>query len=409
MGYAIGDTGNFHIPREVVIVESTMPKAKRKKRKIAIIAGSRGEYGYFRPVIKEIEKHPDLDYGIIASNMHVLDTFGSSIDEIKNDRLKIQASVFNTLDGYNHLTMVKSLSIFMLQLPELLKQMEADMVLLAGDRGEQLVAAIVGAHLYIPVAHIQAGEVSGNIDGVSRHAITKFAHIHFAANKDAADRVRKMGEEKHRIFTVGAPMLDELVSGFITPKEEIYKKFNLVRGKPVVLLVQHSVTEEFADTARQMRETLEAVNRFGYQSVIILNNSDAGSTIIRRIVMEHKSPEMQVFPNVKRQDYTGLMRIANVLVGNSSSGIIEAPTFKLPAVNIGNRERGRLHGINVIHAPHEADLIERAMRLALSPRFRKRMQICVNPYGDGKSSRRITDILAAMPIDDTLLVKRLTY
>src|SRR3989344_7070028 len=135
--------------------------AKSKKRKIAIIAGSRGEYGYFRTVIKEIIKRSDLDYGIIASNMHVLDTFGSSIEEIKKDKLKVHAAIHNTFDGYTHMTMVKSLSVFMLQLPELLKQMEADMVLIAGDRGEQLMAAITGSHIYIPVAHIQAGEGSG--------------------------------------------------------------------------------------------------------------------------------------------------------------------------------------------------------------------------------------------------------
>jgi GDP/UDP-N,N'-diacetylbacillosamine 2-epimerase (hydrolysing) len=381
----------------------------KKKRKIAIIAGSRGEYGYFRPVIKEIEKHPGLDYGIIASNMHMLDSFGSSIKEIERDGLKIHASVFNTLDGYNHLTMVKSLSVFMLQLPELLKQMGADIVLLAGDRGEQLVAAIVGAHMYLPVAHIQAGEVSGNIDGVSRHAITKFAHIHFAANDDAARRVKRMGEQAHRIHTVGAPMLDELVNDFVTPKGEIYRKFNLQKDTPTILLVQHSLTEEFNDIVRQMTETIEAVKRFGYQTVIILNNSDAGSTILRRVIMEHKEPYMQVFPNVKRQDYAGLMKVADVLVGNSSSGIIEAPTFKLPAVDVGNRERGRLCGINVIHVPHEQRAIERAIRQALSPAFKKRMEKCVNPYGDGKSSRRITEILATIPIDDRLLVKRITY
>ena len=386
-----------------------MAVSKAKKRKIAIIAGSRGEYGYFRPVIKEIEKHPGLDYGIIASNMHVLESFGSSIEEIKRDRLKIHATVFNTLDGYNHLTMVKSLSIFMIQLPELLRQMGADMVLLAGDRGEQLMGAIVGAHLYLPVAHIQAGEVSGNIDGVSRHAITKFAHIHFAANKESADRVRKMGEEKHRIFTVGAPMLDELVDGFVTPRDKIYRKFNLKQGKPILLLAQHSVTEEFKDTERQMVETLHAIKNFPHQIVIILNNSDAGSTIIRRAILEHKTPTMQIYPNVQRQDYGGLMQVADVLVGNSSSGLIEAPTFRLPAVNIGNRQFGRQHGINVIHARHNALAIERAIRKALSSDFRKRMQKCTNPYGDGRSSKRITKVLAEIPIDDRLLIKRITY
>ncbi|OGZ59042.1 MAG: UDP-N-acetyl-D-glucosamine 2-epimerase, UDP-hydrolysing, partial [Candidatus Spechtbacteria bacterium RIFCSPHIGHO2_02_FULL_43_15b] len=365
--------------------------------------------GYFRPVIKEIVKRPDLDYGIIASNMHVLDTFGSSIDEIKHDNFKIHAAVYNTFDGYNHTTMVKSLSVFMLQLPELLEQMKADMILLAGDRGEQLVAAIVGAHMYIPVAHIQAGEVSGNIDGVSRHAITKFAHIHFCANKDAEARVLKMGEERQRVFNVGAPMLDELVESYATPAKEVYKKFNLKEGKPFILLMYHSVTEEFNDTERQMDELMRAVCKLKYPTVLLLNNSDAGSNLIRRKIMEYKQPFMSIYPNLKRQDYAGLLSNASAIVGNSSSGIIEAPTFKVPAVNIGNRQRGRLQSINVINADYSEKSIEEAIKKSMSPNFRKKVIRCVNPYGDGKSSKRIVDILASAKIDDKLLVKRITY
>jgi|TARA_Y100000310_G_scaffold344034_1_gene454668 GDP/UDP-N,N'-diacetylbacillosamine 2-epimerase (hydrolysing) len=384
-------------------------KTKSKKRKIAIIAGSRGEYGYFRPVIKEIKKNSNLDYGIVASNMHVLDSFGSSINEIKKDKLKIDATVHNTLDGYNHLTMVKSLSIFMMQLPEILKQMKADVVLLAGDRGEQLIGAITGAHMYVPVAHIQAGELSGNIDGTTRHAITKFAHIHFAANKDAANRVKKMGEEKQRIFNVGAPMLDELVEGFVTPKEKVYKKFSLNKNKPIILMAQHSVTEEFSQSEKQMEETMKALDKLGHQTVIILNNSDAGSATLRRIIFRYKKPFMHVVPNMKRQDYAGLLNVADVIVGNSSSGLIEAPTFNLPAVNIGNRQKNRMRTINVIDTPHSADKIVKAIKKAMTPAFKKKISKCVNPYGDGKSAKRIVKILESIPLDDKLLVKKITY
>ncbi|MDP7367445.1 MAG: UDP-N-acetylglucosamine 2-epimerase [Candidatus Pacebacteria bacterium] len=384
-------------------------KTKPKKRKVAIIAGSRGEYGYFRPIVKEIIKSPNLDYGIIATNMHVLDSFGSSINEIKKDNLKIHAAVHNTLDGYNHLTMVKSLSIFMMQLPELLHQMKADIVLLAGDRGEQLIGAIAGAHMYIPVAHIQAGEVSGNIDGSTRHAITKYSHIHFAANKDAADRVKKMGEEKHRIFNVGAPMLDELVSGFVTPKEKIYKKFSLDKNKPIILMAQHSVTEEFDQSEKQMEETMKALDKLGHQTIIVLNNSDAGSSALRRVITHHKKPFMHVVPNMTRQDYVGLMNVADVIVGNSSSGILEAPTFKLPAVNIGNRQRDRMQSTNVINVEHNKDKIVKAVKKAMTPAFKKKVSKCINPYGDGKSAKRIVKILESIPSDDKLLVKRITY
>ncbi len=386
-----------------------MPENKSKKRKIAIIAGSRGEYGYFQPIVREIEKRENLDYGFIVANMHMLDRFGSSVEEIQKDNLKIEASIFNTFDGYNRLTMVKSLSVFMLQLPEILHNMGADMVLLGGDRGEQLVGAIVGAHMYLPVAHIQAGELSGNIDGVSRHAITKFSHIHFTSNQDAAERVLKMGEEPHRIHNVGAPQIDDLVEGLITPKEEIFRKFKLQNNKPIIIMLQHSVTEQFDQTEKQMEETMKALKDLDAQIIIILNNSDAGSNFLRRVVNKFRSPSMQVFSNLPRKDYSGLLNAADTLVGNSSSGILEAPSFKLPAVNIGDRQFGRLQGINVINSPHDAEKIIEAIKFALSEEFREKMIDCVNPYGDGKSSQRIVDILENISIDDKLLIKRLTY
>lgn len=386
-----------------------MLNKKSQKRKIAIIAGSRGEYGYFRPIIKEIIRRPNLDYGIVVSNMHVLDTFGSSMSEIEKDGFKIHAAIHNTLDGYNHLTMAKSLGIFMLQMPETFQQMQADIVLVAGDRGEQLMAAIAGSHMYIPVAHIQAGEVSGNIDGMTRHAITKFAHIHFAANQDAADRVLKMGEEPQRIYNVGAPMLDELVSGFVTPKAVVYKKFSLNRSNPIILFVQHSVTEEFDKTGEHVKSAMDAISKFGYQTIVILNNSDAGSNIVRRTIMQHKKPFMQIVLNMKREDYAGLLSIADVLVGNSSSGILEAPTFKLPAVNIGNRQNGRMQSMNVINVGYSSKEIESAIKKAMSSEFKQKMKQCVNPYGDGKSAKRIVDILENINIDEKLLVKKITY
>ncbi len=385
-----------------------MPE-KRKKRKIAMIAGSRGEYGYYRPIIKEIIKNPNLDYGIIATNMHVLDTFGSSIKEIEKDKFKIDSVIYNTFDGYNKITMAKSLAVFMLQLPEILESIKADAVLIGGDRGEQFMAAIVAAHMYIPVAHIQAGEISGNIDGVTRHAIARYAHIHLAANKDAADRILKTGEEEFRVHIVGAPQLDEIVQGKFTEKKELFKKFNLVPDRPVFLLVQHPVTEEFGQAGFQIKHTLDAVNEFNAQVIVVLNNSDAGASEMREVIMRNRTPQMRIYPNMPRENYIGLMRIADVIVGNSSSGLLEAPSFGLPAVNIGNRERGRLRGKNVIDAMYNKDEIVQAIKKAMSKSFKKGLVNCENPYGDGYSARRIVDILEKTPFDEKLLVKRLTY
>ena len=381
----------------------------KKKRKIAIITGTRAEFSYYHPIIEEIQQRPDLDYGIIATNTHVLDAFGNTIDQIKKDRFKIEAAIYNTLDGYNRVTMAKSLSVFMLQLPELLEKMKADIVLVAGDRGEQFMAAIVGAHLYIPVAHIQAGELSGNIDGVSRHAITKFAHIHFASNGDAAKRLIRMGEEKKRVYLTGAPQLDKLVAGPVTSREKVFEKFFLKNDKPNLLFVFHSVTEEYEHMAEYMDNIMSAIVELGFQTVVLANNSDAGSMIIRNKVNEYKKPFMYITHNVSRADYAGLMNTVDAMVGNSSSGILEAPTFKLPAVNIGNREAGRIQGINVINTGYEKEAIKNAIKKAVSASFKAKLRRCVNPYGDGRSAKRIVDVLEKVRIDQNLLVKKLTY
>src|SRR3989338_6430003 len=242
---------------------------KTKKRKVAVLTGGRIEFGYTRPIIREIQRRGTMDYEIVAANMHMLPEFGNTINEILRDGFKVGAAVHNTLAGYNRLNMVKSLGVFLTELPGIIDRMKPDVILIAGDRGEQLVGAMVGAHMHIPVAHIQAGELSGNIDGMTRHAITKYAHIHFAANEDAAIRLRKMGEEKFRIFNIGAPQLDEFRVMKTPPPEEIRKKFGLDKKKPAILLVQHSVTEEFRETQSQMEASLKAVASFDCPTVII--------------------------------------------------------------------------------------------------------------------------------------------
>ena len=386
-----------------------MAEKNKKRRKVVLIAGSRSEFGYYQPIIEEIKRRSNMDYGIIVTNTHLLNSFGRTVDHIKDGKFKIEATIYNTFDGYNRVTMAKSLSVFMLQLPELLEKIEADIILVAGDRGEQMMAAIVGAHLYIPVAHIQAGELSGNIDGTIRHAITKLAHLHFVSNQDAADRVLRMGEEKGRIFLVGAPQLDDLVSGHVTSKEKIYEKYSLDNDKPNLLFVFHSVTEEYDRIAGYMDEVMGAIVELGLRTVVITSNSDAGSNIVRQKIKEYRQPFMYTVESVQRPDYAGLMNTVDAIVGNSSSGILEAPTFKLPAINIGSRQTGRIQSINVINVDYEKEAIKMAIKKAISPAFKLKLKQCVNLYGDGQSSKRIVDVLERIKIDDSLLVKKMTY
>jgi GDP/UDP-N,N'-diacetylbacillosamine 2-epimerase (hydrolysing) len=375
-----------------------------------IVTGSRGEYGYIRPIIQKLKTSKTMDYETVVTNMHLLPEFGSSIREFQKDDIRVDHRIYMALSGYTNLTMVKSLGIFMLSFTDIIGRQAPDIILLAGDRGEQLVAALAGAHMNIPVAHIQAGEVSGNIDGMTRHAIARYAHIHFASNEDACLRLTKMGEEKFRIFRVGAPQLDELKQSHITDKRFIQEKFFIDLHKPLILVVQHPVTEQSAFAEQQMTATMKAIAEIGHQTIVLYPNNDAGSMAIQNCILQNRHINIRVERNLSREDFAGLLNVASVIVGNSSCGIIEAPSFKLPAVNIGRRQDGRLQAKNVINVPeHDSEKIKSAIRKALTKKYRNSLRSLRNPYGDGRSSERIIRILESIPIDEKLLFKRISY
>lgn len=378
-------------------------------RRIAFLTGSRGEWGYIRPIIRLIENDPNMDYQIIATNMHMLPQFGNTVNEIERDGFHVIEKMYMTYDGFTSVTMAKSLGSLLLELPTVIQRLKPDILLLAGDRGEQLVGAIVGVHLGIPVAHIQAGELSGNVDGIIRHSITKLAHIHFAANEEFAERVLRMGEQKFRVFTSGAPLVDEIVNGEFTSEEEIREKYRIEKSGNFVLAVQHPVTEEENFSGSQVEETIEALLELGWPAIFIYPNADAGSEGIRAKLSKLKRPNIRLFRNLPRQDYLGLLRVADVMVGNSSSGVMEAPSFGTPAINIGRRQNNRLQAANVINVNYNKDEIVAAIRQGATPEFRKVARLSKNPYGDGKASERIVEVLKTITINEELLRKEMTY
>ncbi|MHB8643756.1 MAG: UDP-N-acetylglucosamine 2-epimerase [Gaiellaceae bacterium] len=379
-------------------------------RHVAILTEARSSYGYFRPLAKLIDDDPELRYSLIVTNQHLLPDFGYSVEDIERDGLNITDRIYMTLDGYTPATQAKSLGVLLLGITDSLVRLQPDFVLVVGDRGDMLMAAIAAAHLNIPVAHVQAGERSGNIDGITRHAITRFAHIHFASGPDAADRLIRMGEEPFRVYTTGAPQLDDLVNGELAQPEELSMEFGLDLERPLVLVVQHPVTEEYGNGIDQMRETLEAVCELREQTVLIFPNTDAGSDDLRQMIERYHRPFMRVERNVPRRVYAGLMRTASVLVGNSSSALIEAPAMNLPAVNVGDRQRDRARAANVIDVPHDRRAIGEAIRQAMSEEFRTRMIETPSPYlSDGHASERILEILKTIPIDERLLKKQIAF
>lgn len=378
--------------------------------KIMIITGSRGEWGYIRPLLRLIDKTSDVEYCLVVTNMHLLKAYGNSYKEIEADGFEISYKVNMSLDGYNHFTQAKSLGLFLTSLPDIVECERPDWILLAGDRGEQMMGAIVGAFTYTPVAHIQAGELSGNIDGMTRHSIGKYTHLHLAANEDAAQRLINLGEQPFRVYNVGAPQIDEMVNSEYTELNDLEDKLCVELKDKYILMVMHPVTEDYLYAASQAKILISALNRSPYKKIVIMPNNDAGSNEVSSAINEFKQGEYHLYANLKREDYLGLLKNCQCIVGNSSSGLLEAPTFKIPAVNIGRRQAMRFRGINVIDVDFDKNAIVEAISKATSAQFRSYLRKeCVNPYGEGNSSRRILDLLLNTPVDDKLLVKMLTY
>lgn len=373
---------------------------------LLFVLGSRGEWGYIRPLIRQCQRD-GVAYSICATNMVLLPAYGSLIDEIRAEGFVVSDEIFMSLEGHNNYTMTKSLPVFMSSFIDVLQRIKPKWVVLAGDRGEQLMAAIAAAYTYTPTAHIQAGERSGNIDGVARHAIGKFVHLHFAANRDAADRLLTLGEESFRVHIVGAPQLDELHDE-LPSRQDLERRHGLDAGKPYLLVVQHPVTEEMNRAREQATTLTKALRAFDCEKIWILPNNDAGSSIVRQTLVDERTRDVHLFDNLTRYEYLGFMKQCACMVGNSSSGLLEAPSFQVPAVNLGRRQADRVRGINVIDAPFETDEIVKAINLALSDTFRQNLAGSVNPYGDGRSATRILDILDRTLIDDRLLIKRTT-
>jgi UDP-N-acetylglucosamine 2-epimerase (non-hydrolysing)/GDP/UDP-N,N'-diacetylbacillosamine 2-epimerase (hydrolysing) len=381
-------------------------------RKIAAVTGTRAEYGILYSILKAIEDRPELRLLLVVTGMHLSHEFGYTAREIENDGFKIDASVDMLLSSDTLGAMAKSIGLGVIGMAQTWEQLKPDIILILGDRVEPLAAAIAGAYMNIPVAHIHGGDSPrGGLDEYARHAITKLSHIHFPATEKSGERIVKMGEDKWRVHVVGSPALDVILSEPLLSRKVLTKRFGLDLSQPLVLLVQHPVTTQADEAPKQMRETLDAIVELKYPTVLIYPNSDAGGRRMIEVIREYERyPFLKTFPSLPRREYLSLMKAAGVMVGNSSSGIIEAPSFSLPAVNIGIRQEGRERGKNVIDVGYKKQEILKAVKKALTDKaFLAEVKQCQNPYGDGKSAPRIARILSEIEITPQLLQKKLAY
>lgn len=378
------------------------------KRKIAVVTTSRAEYSLLYWPLRDMASHPDLDLRIIAMGPNLSPEFGRTASEIERDGFTIDAQIECLLSSDTDIGMAKTIGVATLGLADCLGQMRPDILVLTADRYEMLAPASVAVALRIPIAHIEGGEISrGAIDDAIRNALTKLSHVHFTSTAAARERVIAMGEEEWRVHRVGAAALDHFRRSSLLSREELETRLGIDLSRPPAVVTFHPLTIA-RDTTREADAFLNAVRAMPGPLLFCYPNADAGSrAIVERVkALARERGDSKVLINLHPIVYWSLLRHAAFLLGNSSSGIIEAASMELPAVDVGMRQRGREHGRNVLHAEPTVESILSQVAVARSEEFRGSLKGMENPYGDGQASRRIVEVLAATPIGEELLVKQ---
>lgn len=389
------------------------------KRKIAIYTGNRAEYGLQLPIIKAIDNHPDLDYSLIVSGAHLEKKYGETVNEIKKDGFKVSHEIKLDLKNDFLNNTPEAIGFGITEIAKALKKIKPDLCLVYADRFETFAASIASSQSGIPTVHLEGGDITegGALDDSVRHAITKLSNLHFTTNHEASKRILKLGEEKWRVHTAGYPTLDLIKAKEYTSSEKMIEKYGIDTSKNLLLLSMHSVTLEASEARSQVVPVLKAINDLPnkYRTIATYPNNDAGG---RAIIKEFKqfnrtSDNFTLIPSLGREDFHGLLALNKdmkiTMMGNSSAGIKETPIFKCPSINIGSRQQGRLRSSNVIDSDYKKSQILAAIKKSFSESFRDKCRNCKNPYGKGMAGEVVTKVLAEVPLDKKLLIKKMTY
>jgi UDP-hydrolysing UDP-N-acetyl-D-glucosamine 2-epimerase len=378
------------------------------KRTIAVVTSSRADYSHLYWPLHDLAQHEDVDLKLIVLGAHLSPQFGDTVKEIERDGFPIAARLECLLSSDTDVGMAKTLGVAVLSLADLLGQMRPDLLLLIADRYEMFAPAAVALTLRIPIAHIEGGEISeGAIDDAVRNALTKMSHIHFTSTEGARNRVIAMGEEPWRVHRAGAPSLDHLRRSRLLGIHELEQQLALDLQRPTVVVAYHPVTI-VRDTTQEADSLFAALREVDAQILFCYPNADAGSHALlerTRAFLSTRS-DARVFVNLDSVTYWSLLRQVALLIGNSSSGIMEAASFALPVVNIGFRQKGRERARNVLDAEPETKAILTKIGQAMSLEFRQSLAGMTNPYGDGRASEKIVQVLTTAPLAEELLVKR---
>ena len=380
------------------------------KRKICIITGTRAEYGLLYWIIKGINEDPELELQLIVTGMHLSTEFGLTLREIEKDGFPISEKVEMLLSSDTETAIAMSMGIGMMGFAKTYERIRPDLIVVLGDRFEILSAVSASIPFRIPVAHIHGGEsTEGVIDEPIRHAVTKMSHIHFTATDKYRSRVVQMGENPERVFCFGAPGLDNIRRLNLMNEEELRIELDIPEGKKIGVVTYHPVTLEDNTAESQIHEILKSLEDFGdIYWVITLPNADTNGRVIINIIddFSRSNPDKaRAHTSLGQLRYLSLLKYAALMVGNSSSGIVEAPSFALPVVNVGDRQTGRVRGNNVIDVECKRELVSEGIQKALSSELRSMMNNTQNPYGQGNTSERIVEKLKTVPLGEKLIKK----
>ncbi len=378
-------------------------------RRVGLVTAARSDYGIYRPVIHRIKADPGLDLQLFVTGMHLSEEFGMTVDEIERDGHVIADRVPMLLSSDSPEGIAESMGLGTIGFARSFGRSRPDILVVLGDRFEMMSAVTAAMPFAMPVAHIHGGEsTEGLIDEAIRHSITKMSHLHFTSTEAYRDRVVQMGEEPWRVTVSGAPGLDNLNEFSPLDKKKLEDLLGLTLDKAPLLVTFHPVTLEYEDTEYHITQLLEALDQLKMPVVFTFPNADTSGRVIIRAVEQYtiRRDDAVVLPSLGTRVYFSLMGHAFAMVGNSSSGIIEAASFGLPVVNIGSRQAGRHRGANVMDSGYETGSILKAVARATDETFRKNIAGMVNPYGDGRASERIVKVLKSVDLGRELVMKK---
>ena len=360
---------------------------------VAYVTGSRADFGRIITTLHHLKKR-NITPKLIVTGSHFSKKHGYTINEAEKENFEILAELDTIVAGDELYHMVDTFGKTIKSINNVLKKQDIDLLLVLGDRGEMLAAALCAAHLNIPVAHIGGGQTSGSIDNSIRDAITVFSDFHFCATEKNKKRIPDIKGSSSNIFVVGDPDIDMIKKMEFPSRDDVLRRYGLDPDKKVFLFIQHPVTDEIDKSEKYIESVLDALSVFDCQIITIIPNMDAGGQKMNEVIQSYqKIKDMKTFSNIHYKDFLSLMNSVDLMIGNSSAGIIESASFKLPVVNIGNRQRNREQSKNVINTSYKTSEIISVIKKALDNDFKLEVEKCENIYGSGNTAEKIADII----------------